>query len=221
MRKKNRNRRTILGVEHRDVQGFHIPQLLVLQILLVQLVHRIPQVLAVVRNTDSQETNVKDRLALRERRLALIDAIRGLHLPQAGDETVKSTRGTGDDESLRAIVKGNVQLRVRWEVLVCLRDVRLEILEQQTDDRQHGRGRALATLDRILHDARLECENRKGLLASKTGMEEPPESLVQVLEVTRVVGRCGNANGGNETLRVARSTHESRVEFCVRQSRDA
>lgn len=78
-----------------------------------------------VWDSDSEETAVEDRLALREGRFALIDATWSLDLPEARNDTVKHTRRTGNDESLRAVMERDVKLRVGGEVLVRLRDVRL------------------------------------------------------------------------------------------------
>ena len=146
------------------------PQLLALKIL-HDFVSNILEVLAVVRHADHQEPNGEDGLALRERRLALVKSAGRAYLPEARDETVEGTRGTGYDKRLGAVVERYADLRVVGEVLVRLRDMTLEVLERETSDGQHGTRATLASVDSVLYDARLESENRERLLSTETRVE--------------------------------------------------
>lgn len=74
-----------------------------------------------------------------------------------------------------------MKLGGRWEMLVCLADVRLEFLQSQASNGQHWTRSALSTYDCILNDARLHRSDRESLLASQAGIEEPFDGFVGVV----------------------------------------
>ena len=66
---------------------------------------------------------------------------------QVGDKPIKGTWRACDDEGMRAIVEGYIDLRVVGKILVYLRNVGLKVFKEQAVDRQHWRGLSLSTVD--------------------------------------------------------------------------
>ena len=88
-------------------------------------------------HVDGKEGYREHGLALREGGLALVKTTRSTDFPEVGNETVESTRWSRHDKDARAIVKGDLQLRILRQVSVGLLDVRLEVLESETCNRKH------------------------------------------------------------------------------------
>ena len=98
------------------------------------LVNSIGEIDTVVRNSDNQESDGKYGLALREWNFALVQATGSFNLAQAGNKTVQGLGGTSNDKCLGSIVKRDGNLGVLRLVLVCLGDLRLEVLQRKASD---------------------------------------------------------------------------------------
>lgn len=166
-----------------------------------------------VRDTDDQESSGEHRLPLRERSFALVQASRRFDGSEASGETVEGSGRTGDDKVSRSVVEGDVELGVGRQVGVRLFDVTLQGLEGKTGDGQHGGRHALPVLHSVLHDSRLDRQQRESLLTSLSDEEEESEGLESsVGEVLEGVGR-GDADGRDDTLGVTGGSLEESSEL--------
>ena len=102
----------------------------------------------------------KNRLVLRKWDLALVETIRSLDFPQAGDEPEEDLWRSCDDERLGPIVERNKQLGDWWKVLVCLGDMGFEFLEAQAGDGQHATWCSLTALENRGRLARWRAQRR-------------------------------------------------------------
>ncbi|KAI3487340.1 hypothetical protein L1887_48761 [Cichorium endivia] len=148
-----------------------------------------------------------------QRDLALVGARVGADGAQAADETDESLGVAGDDEAAGSVEERDRDGLRLGQVRVGLLDVLLEDGLLEARDGKHGRRLALAAVDGVLDERRVDGQGGEELLTTLADVEEELERLgdVGVERLEAVRGR--ENNGRDDALRVAGGALDLRTEL--------
>lgn len=131
-------------------------------------------------NPDEKESDIEDGFALGEGNFALVKTRGSTDFAEGSNKTIESTGRASNNECLDTVAEGDTKLGIVGEIFVGRSDMAFQILEIQPNGRKHWAGNALTALDRVGDDARFGGDDREGRLRTRSGEEQPFESLLRV-----------------------------------------